>query len=141
MARQEYYDGTQWIVNGDGTVKSITAGIGLDGGTITESGTISIANTTVVAGDYEYASITVNDQGQITSATNGVAPVTVINGTPNQVDVVTDVNGSTISLSPTIECPGDIAVSNGQLTIPVGTTAERPANPVIGMIRINTDLN
>jgi hypothetical protein len=141
MARQEYYDGTQWVLNGDGTVKSITAGTGLDGGTITDTGTISVADTAVTAGNYEYASITVNQQGQITSATNGAAPVTVINGTPNQVNVVTDANGSTISLSSTIECPGDIAISNGQLTIPVGTTAERPADPVIGMVRINTDLN
>ena len=34
----------------------------------------------------------------------------------------------------------DLEVSNGNLTIPVGTTEERPANPVIGMVRINTSL-
>jgi hypothetical protein len=29
---------------------------------------------------------------------------------------------------------------NGSLMIPVGTTAQRPASPVQGMIRYNTDL-
>jgi hypothetical protein len=59
---------------GVGTVNSITAGTGLSGGTITLSGTIAIANTGVNAQNYGTASavpqITVNAQGQITSATN-----------------------------------------------------------------------
>jgi hypothetical protein len=33
-----------------------------------------------------------------------------------------------------------IFLGHQSMTIPVGTTAERPANPVIGMIRLNTDL-
>jgi hypothetical protein len=136
MARREYYDGTQWVVDTDGTVKSITAGTGLDGGTITDTGTISLANTAVTAGSYDYASITVDEQGRITLANSGTTPITTINGTANQVDVT----GTTISLSSTIQCPGDLTVSNGNFTLPVGTTAERPVSPVIGMMRINTDL-
>ena len=136
MPKREYYNGTDWVVETDGTVKSITAGTGLDGGTITDTGTISLANTAVTAGNYDYASITVDEQGRITNANSGTPPIITIDGTVNQIDV----NGTTISLSATIECPGDLVVSNGNLTIPVGTTAERPTDPVIGMIRINTDL-
>ena len=54
-----------------GTVTSIDTGVGLEGGPITTSGTISLSNTSVVAGQYNAANITVDEQGRITGATNG----------------------------------------------------------------------
>ena len=57
-----------------GTVTNIATGTGLDGGPITGTGTISLANTTVAAGTYGSGSlvpqIVIDAQGRITSASN-----------------------------------------------------------------------
>lgn len=66
-------EGCTTAAGGSGTVTSITAGTGLNGGTITGSGTISLANTFVTPGTYSYPTISVNQQGQITSAASGSA--------------------------------------------------------------------
>jgi hypothetical protein len=57
---------------GSGTVTSITAGVGLDGGEITVAGTIDLADTAVTPGTYgddtHVAQVTIDQQGRITAA-------------------------------------------------------------------------
>lgn len=73
----EAYLNGSWasLASGSG-VTSVATGTGLTGGPITSTGTISIANTTVTAGSYTAADITVNAQGQITAASSNSSLVT-----------------------------------------------------------------
>lgn len=84
-------------------VTSVATGTGLSGGTITSTGTISLANTTVTVGTYNFATLTVDQQGRLTAASTGV-PVTSIS--------VTGSTGLNISGSP-ITSTGTIGLTLG----------------------------
>jgi hypothetical protein len=92
------FNGTVWqkIDNSEVTyVSNVATGTGLTGGPITTTGTIAIANTTVVSATYGNASTVVqfevNPQGQLVSASNQAIAISVgaVSGAvPNTVNVL-----------------------------------------------------
>jgi hypothetical protein len=122
----EGYANNAWgsITTGTG-VTSVATGTGLTGGPITSTGTISIANTAVTAGSYTLANITVNAQGQITAAANGVA------------GGVTSFSAGTTGLTPNTATSGAITLA-GTLAIGNGgsgqTTAQAAMNAFAGAV-------
>jgi hypothetical protein len=116
-------------VSGTGTVTDITAGIGLSGGTITTSGTISLANSGVAAGNYgsnvAIPVLTVDQYGRITAASTAAVSSTL--------SIAGDTGIDNVSLiTDTFTFAGGVgittAVTNNTVTIDIDETVLTVSN-------------
>jgi hypothetical protein len=140
---------------GDGNTLTISGGTGLSSvASATDVITINLDNTAVTAASYTYASITVDAQGRITSASNGTAPLTSGGalGTPSSGTVTNLTGTASININGTV---GATTASTGTFTSinfknpiePIyslgttgGTIAPDPANGSVQSITLNSAL-
>ena len=106
-----------------GTVTNIATGTGLTGGPITTTGTISLANTAVTAATYgasaNVSQITVNAQGQITSAANVAIAVT----NANLQNSSATIGNTVITLGSTVTTLGNVTLAGANLSATTAASA------------------
>jgi len=108
---------------GNGTVTNVATGTGLTGGPITSTGTIALANTTVVAGTYGNSSavsqVIINAQGQVTNASNVGIIIPVANVTGAVANTVNVLAGTGLSGGGALT--SNVTVNLANTTVTAGT--------------------
>jgi hypothetical protein len=132
------------LVNSGTGFQVKTSATALTPRSITVSGAgLSISNGSGVSGDptisltgqtLNFANASFN--GLVVLSTAGAITSATITGTSNQIAVT---NGNGISGNPTVALADNpILGGTASLTLPIGTSVNRPSSPVNGMIRYNT---
>jgi hypothetical protein len=143
------------VTTGTSSLKSvnITGNIGQTGninqtGNFTTSGTATVTGNITATGYLQLPQITITGNSIYTTPTNTDLEL-YANGTGNVIIEGLKVQDNTIqsiatdtNITLTTQGTGGVVInSTRSITIPVGTTAQRPLTPVNGMIRYNTTMS
>lgn len=116
LTRATDYDSSNQIIKGDD--------IAVINGTTSSTSLWMLTSSITIIGTDSFVFTKINQNSS-----------TSILGTANQITVNVTSGVATIGLA-----SNPVFTGTASATIPAGTTAERPATPTLGMIRINTDL-
>jgi hypothetical protein len=154
-------DGVSLVVGNRVLVKDQATGLQNGIYTVTNIGSVSTNWILTRAGDYDVVTQTVRGDtvSVISGATSGTSlwmltsiitqigtdsfafaktnqnSFTSILGTTNQINVSVTAGVATVSLA-----PNPVLLGTGSVTIPTGTTLQRPPTPTVGMMRLNISL-